>query len=111
MRIFYKQFFYLLTILIIALCLAQQTSSKEAKAKPVTGNSLMQCMEKCLKYEGNISTAKSTCKMRCAEISIQNNSIIPNTDCMGLYKKCRQICPKKNKICRRKCKETLNQCS
>ncbi len=88
-----------------------QTSTKEARAQSLTVNSLMKCMEKCIKYEGNISTTKSTCKMRCANISIQNNSNISNIDCMEIFKKCRQECSKKDKLCQRKCKKKLNQCS
>ena len=108
---FNQQFCFFLIALIIALLGTEQTSVKETRAQPATTNSLMQCMEKCVKYEGNTSTTKSTCKMRCANVSIQNNSNVLKINCMGNFKECRQACPKKDKRCQRKCKEKLNRCS
>ena len=73
---------------------------------------LMQCMEKCMRHEGadtaaTKTTAKATCKSRCATIPTKGAK---KKNCMGIYKQCKKNC-KKNKTCRKACKKALNTCS
>ena len=80
-------------------------SSVELAANP----SVMQCMTSCIKHEGNTATAKSTCKLRCANVAMPGAQG-GNRDCMGVYKKCNRTCPKGDKSCRKGCKAQLMQC-
>ena len=70
---------------------------------------LMQCMQKCIRYEGgNTTTNKQTCKSRCATTTLKSK---PSgmRDCMGEYKACRKKCDK-DKTCQRKCKSKQMSC-
>ena len=71
---------------------------------------LMQCMEKCIRYEGgNTATNKETCKSRCASVPMSAPGRDGAPDCMAQYKDCRGACAK-NKSCRRACKKRLMSC-
>lgn len=72
-------------------------------------SSMMQCMTKCIKDEGDTSTAKNTCKLRCANVPIPNANS-GGKDCMAVYKKCNKTCRKGDKNCRQTCKGNLMQC-
>ena len=70
---------------------------------------LMQCMQKCIRYEGgNTTTNKQTCKSRCTTTTLKSN---PSgmRDCMGEYKACRKECGK-DKTCQRTCKKRQMSC-
>ena len=71
---------------------------------------LFQCMEDCLRYEGeNSSTNKKVCKSRCSratiKVPIQNNP----KDCMKIFKGCNISC-NSNKKCKENCKQNLMNC-
>ena len=71
---------------------------------------LMQCMEKCIRGAGKLTDAnKATCKTSCATAMFKAN---PSgmRDCMGEYKACRKECGK-DKICQRQCKKRQMSCN
>ena len=58
--------------------------------KKPQGETLMQCMQICIRYEGGTTTAnKATCKSRCAAATLKSKTG-GMRDCMGEYKVCRQ---------------------
>ena len=70
---------------------------------------LMQCMEKCIRGAGNLTDAnKAECKTSCATATFKTN---PSgmRDCMGEYKACRNQCGK-DKTCQRQCKKRQMSC-
>ncbi len=70
---------------------------------------LLKCMEKCIRDEG--SDSKATCKTRCAQIpSAFGNGGPRKPDCMANYKKCLKLCPKKDKTCKKACREQRMSC-
>ena len=77
---------------------------------PAYAANVMQCMSDCVKHEGNTATAKSTCKLRCANIAVPRANAGNQPSCMAVFKKCNRSCNKKDKICRRDCKEALMEC-
>ena len=93
----------LIGFFVVSLCAASGAPS--AKAQDV-----MQCMTECVKHEGNTATAKSTCKLRCANIAVPRASSGNQPDCMGTYKACNRSCAKKDKACKRQCKSGLMNC-
>ena len=71
--------------------------------------SLMQCMEKCIQYEGgNSATNKDTCKSRCGAAMIKSK---PGgmRDCMGEFKACKKKCGKEKIIRCDHCKSTTKE--
>ncbi len=75
---------------------------------------LMQCMEKCISYEGgNSTTNKATCKSRCGAAMIKQK---PEgmRDCRGEVKACRSKCGKEEignpNACHKACKELQMTC-
>ncbi len=71
---------------------------------------LLQCMEKCIRYEGgNTAANKATCKSRCANVPMSVPGQGGPPDCMAVYKDCRGACAK-NKTCRRACSKRLMSC-
>ena len=78
------------------------TSSKAAN--------VMQCMSDCIKHEGNTATAKSTCKLRCVNVAVPDINAGKKPSCMSVFKKCNRSCNRKDKTCRRDCKEALMEC-
>jgi len=78
--------------------------------KLIADKNTMQCMTTCIKHEGNSTTAKRTCKLRCTNIQTPSFSSGEKIDCMSIYKKCRKSCPKKTKPCRKLCKKNLTSC-
>jgi hypothetical protein len=86
------------------------TSFQQAK-----GETLMQCMEKCIQYEGgNSSTNKDTCKSRCGAAQLKKQPA-KKQDCFGTYKACKKPCGKekigKPNACHQACKATLMTCN
>lgn len=75
----------------------------------VAAESVMQCMEKCIRSEGK--SEKSVCKQRCAQLPSVLGPKSGNRDCMGTYKSCKRYCPKGDKACPKTCKRALMQCS
>ncbi len=93
-----------LVALVVVLAFAPSSQSE----------TLMQCMEECIQYEGGNSAAnKLTCKNRCGPAAIKK---LPGVikDCMGAFKACNVACgPEKigqPSACHKKCKRTLRTC-
>lgn len=79
-------------------------------ASSVQANTVMQCMADCIKQEGNTASAKSTCKLRCADVAMPNMSGGNKPDCMSTYKTCKRACGSKDKACTKQCKQGLMNC-
>ncbi|MEZ7880807.1 MAG: hypothetical protein QMC11_11395 [Rhodospirillales bacterium] len=77
---------------------------------PSKAANVMQCMNDCIKHEGNTATAKSTCKLRCADVAVPAFNAENKPSCMSVFKKCNRSCNRKDKTCRRNCKEALMEC-
>ena len=106
-----KVLFSLLFMVLLIPVITETSSTGTAGSitELAAGQTVMQCMTSCIKHEGNTASAKSTCKLRCADVAMpgaQGGS----RDCMGMYKKCNRACPKGNKSCRKDCKARLMQC-
>ena len=94
-------------MLVAAVTLAASLAAPPARAQ---SSDLMQCMEKCLRYEGK--DQKETCKLRCADIpSVTGPGSRPagQHDCMGQYKTCQKDCGK-DRNCQKACKTQLMNC-
>ena len=75
---------------------------------PASGEDLLQCMEKCIRYEGgNTDANKDTCKFRCANTSTKGQGGM--RDCMGEFKACKKNCGKDN-ACYKVCKKAQMKC-
>lgn len=75
---------------------------------------LMQCMEKCISYEGgNSATNKETCKNRCGAAMIKQKPA-GMRDCAGEVKACRAACGKEKigqpNACQKECKALQMSC-
>jgi len=87
-------------------------SFQEAKSE-----TLMQCMESCIQYEGgNSATNKATCKTRCGSKYVnQNKKPAGQRDCMGEFKNCNKSCGKEKigqpSPCHKQCKAVLRTCT
>ena len=106
--------FYLL-FLIISIFPQSQVYSQASRVNSddvvlIADTSMMQCMTTCLKHEGNLTTAKKICKLRCTNIQTPSFSSDKKIDCMSIYKKCRKSCQKNNKPCQKYCKKNLTSC-
>jgi hypothetical protein len=100
--------FWMVVIFGLAVLILGSVAVTQATAGDVQlaqSNTVMQCMESCLRSEGK--SEKATCKSRCANISSQRRQ---EPDCMTVYKQCLQSCGT-NKTCRRACKKRLMTCS
>jgi len=86
------------------------TKANGGEIEVAAAQSVMQCMTSCIKHEGNSASAKSTCKMRCANVAVPNAGGAPKKDCMAVYKECNRSCPKSNKACKKQCKAGLMSC-
>jgi len=86
------------------------TKAKSGELEVAAAQSVMQCMTNCIKHEGNSASAKSTCKLRCANVPMPNAGGAPKKDCMAVYKKCNRSCPKNGKACKKQCKAGLMSC-
>ena len=85
--------FFLITFLAPASSIDKGFVAADVNApQPLAANDSMKCMSSCLKYEGNSSTAKSTCKLRCSNISVPETGNSQGKDCMTLFKNCRNKC-------------------
>ncbi len=76
---------------------------------------LMQCMEKCIQFEGgNSATNKETCKNRCGAKFV-NQQPAGKRDCMGDFKRCNKACGKEKigqpSPCHKECKARLRTCN
>jgi hypothetical protein len=71
---------------------------------------LVQCVGDCIKWEGDTATAKKACKSRCANITLPTAILESPQNCMSIFKKCKRTCNKRNKVCRKNCKEALMEC-
>ena len=94
-------------MLVAAVTLAAALAAPPALAQ---SSDLMQCMEKCLRFEGK--DQKETCKLRCADIpSVTGPGSRPagQHDCMGQYKACQKDCGK-DRDCQKACKTQLMNC-
>ena len=81
----------------------------------VEGETLKQCMEKCVVYEGGISKVnKTTCKSRCGAATVEK-SPIGKRDCMIDFKLCNRTCGKEKigqlSPCHKQCKVLLRMCT
>ena len=77
---------------------------------PAQQQDMMQCMERCLRYEGR--DAKDTCKLRCADVpSVTGPGGRPpgERDCMARFKACGKDCGPDRK-CAAACKAELMSC-
>jgi hypothetical protein len=79
------------------------------------GETLKQCMEKCVSYEGgNSGVNKATCRSRCGSAMLKE-SPVGNRDCMGEFKFCSTTCGKEKigqpSSCHKKCKAILRTCT
>ena len=92
-----------LAVLILGSVAVTQATAGDVQL--AQSNTVMQCMERCLRSEGK--SEKANCKSRCANISSQRRQ---KPDCMAVYKQCLQPCGT-NKTCRRACKNRLMTCS
>ena len=101
----------LTVMFFLALSFAGTTPANSANGitELAASPSLIQCMTDCIKYEGNTATAKSTCKLRCANVPMPGAQR-GGKDCMAVYKNCNRTCPKGDKSCRKACKANLMQC-
>ena len=75
---------------------------------------LLQCMEKCISYEGgNSDTNKATCKTRCGSAMIKQKPA-GMRDCKGEVKACRSKCGKEKigqpSACHKECKALQMSC-
>ena len=95
--------FIAITFFVFVLVLSSGSFKKSQS------ETLMQCMQKCIREAGKFTDAnKTTCKTRCAVVTFKGQpTSIP--DCMGEYKACRKQCGKE-KTCLRKCKERQMAC-
>jgi len=81
-----------------------------ALSGPADAETLMQCMTKCVQYEGgNSDTNKATCKARCAESTGATKRPEPR-DCMKDFKACKKG-HKSSSAEYKACKQTLMSCS
>jgi hypothetical protein len=98
---------------MLFLTFSQAGSSLAGSTNSITelaaNQTVMQCMTNCIKHEGNTASAKSTCKLRCANVPMPGAKGNKG-DCMGNYKKCNRSCKKSDKSCRKVCKAKLMQC-
>ena len=81
----------------------------------VEGETLGQCMERCVGYEGGSSKVnKATCKSRCGT-GMLNPSPVEKRDCMGEFKSCNRTCGKEKigqpSSCHKQCKALLRTCT
>jgi hypothetical protein len=86
-----------------------------ASFKKAESETLMQCMEKCISYEGgNSDTNKATCKSRCGAAMLKQPPA-GKRDCMGEFKSCNRTCGKEKigqpSPCHKLCKATLRTCT
>jgi len=96
---------FMITMVSGSITLLAASGDTELAASP----SVMQCMTNCIKHEGKTASAKTTCKLRCADVAMPRLQDGPR-DCMAVYKKCNRTCPKGDTSCRRACKAQLMQC-
>lgn len=79
---------YIIAALVFAFSLSSMTFEN------AHGETLMQCMTKCINYEGgNSATNKATCKNRCGA-ALVNQPPAGMRDCQGEVKACRSKCGK-----------------
>ena len=81
----------------------------------VEGETLNQCIEKCVGYEGgNSKVNKTTCKSRCGA-AILKKTPVRKSDCMFDFKSCNRSCGKEKigqpSSCHRQCKASLRTCT
>ena len=86
----------------------------DASFQKADGETLLQCMEKCVSYEGgNSETNKATCKSRCGA-AVLKQSPVGKRDCMSDFKSCKRTCGKENigqpSNCHKQCKAVLRTC-
>lgn len=98
--------------LFTALVFAALLSFSSSKA--IAAETLMQCMEKCISFEGgNSATNKATCKTRCGAAMMKQKPA-GMRDCMGEVKACRKKCGKEKignpSPCHKQCKALQMTC-
>jgi|GEM_PF-2236629 len=81
----------------------------------VEGETLKQCMEKCIGHEGGASNVNKTiCKSRCGS-AIMDKSPVGKRDCMIDFKLCNRTCGKEKigqpSPCHKQCKVLLRMCT
>ena len=101
----------LLTLLLLVLYMNLSAISFPT----AEGETLEQCMEKCISYEGgNSEVNKGTCKSRCGSVMFKQ-SPAKKRDCMVEFKTCMRSCGKEKiglpSPCHKLCKENLKTCS
>ena len=95
---------HLIFIVIVALFILSLFSY----SAPLKAADMMQCMFDCVKQEGK--AAKAACKLRCANTTLPPANAANQSNCMSIFKKCKNTCDKSNKVCWKNCKETLMVC-
>jgi len=103
--------FQLMTILAVSFVMA--LTAIATTIHPVQAQSIMQCMEKCIREEGNSSSQKKICKSKCASVPgvFQNGGQKkPERSCMAQFKNCQKSCPPGDKNCKKTCKGRLMSC-
>ena len=101
-----------LLLLIVTVLLINFVVPPFQKAE---GETLKQCMEKCISHEGgNSEVNKGTCKSRCGSVMLKQ-SPVKKRDCMGEFKSCMMSCGKERigqpSPCHKQCKAAIKLCS
>ena len=83
--------------------------------KKVEGETLKQCMEKCISHEGgNSEVNNGICKSRCGSVLLKQTPD-KKRDCMGDFKSCMESCGKEKigqpSLCHKQCKSVLRVCT
>ena len=99
--------FSITAAVIIYMCVGS-IGPKTIKASELAQTKIMQCMEKCIRTEGSSKT--EICKSRCANLPSVFGKQIKRQDCMKVYKNCYKICAKRDKVCKKNCKQALMRC-
>jgi len=101
----------LITGFVVGLALLMSVTA--VPPSPAQAQSVMQCMEKCIRDEGNSAAQKKICKSRCANVPgvFQNGGQKkPGLSCMARFKNCQRACPPGDKNCKKACKRRLMNC-
>lgn len=101
--------------LLLLLAIVLPMNLLDNSFQKAEGETLKQCMERCVSYEGGNSQAnKGTCKSRCGSVMLKQ-STVKRRDCMGVFKSCMKSCGKEKigqpSSCHKQCKAVLKTCS
>ena len=101
---------FILLVIIVIYIIFLNTPFQKAESE-----TLQQCMEKCISYEGGRSKVnKVTCKSRCGTEILKQSPVVKR-DCMGEFKSCNRTCGKEKigqlSSCHQQCKAVLRICT